>query len=305
MTLCNPIRVALVFTALAVLSTQALAWSSYGHQTVGHLAQKDLTPSASRAVSELLDGQTLADVGSWADQVRSDRPETYPLHFVNGPVDNVVPSDTDLNLPQGTVYTAVLGYSHVLADEQRPRVERVEALKFLTHFLADLHQPLHSGFLYDRGGNDEPVIYEGGLINLHRYWDNQIFAARQAEFDSRELAALLRAGFSPDERRQWAQSVPIEWVIEARQFIFNGLYPSRQTGVLEGLAGSEIPAELREPIALIGESYRRVWQPVAELQLARAGARLASTLNAIFDSGQSPYPAPAIAFPPERISAAN
>ncbi len=298
-------RSALVVAALLLVSAQALAWSSYGHETVGHLAEKDLTPNARLAVSSLLDGQTLAQVGSWADQVRPDRPETFPLHFVNGPLDEVVPLDTDLNLPQGTVYTAVLGYSHILADANQPREDRVEALKFLIHFLADLHQPLHSGFLEDRGGNDEPVIYRGEVINLHRYWDHDIFADRQAGFDSRELAAVLRFQYGQHDRRAWAMSSPREWVVEARELIFSGLYPRRRSGVLSAVPPTEVPQEVAEPIAVMDDSYRRVWQPVAELQLARAGARLAATLNAIFDSGQSPFPAPAIVFPPVPDRGAN
>jgi hypothetical protein len=298
-------RSALLLLALLLLSAQGFAWSRYGHETVGHLAEKDLSPAARMAVSDLLDGQTLADVGSWADQVRPDRPETFPLHFVNGPLDDIVPSDADLNLPQGTVYTAVLGYSRILADTANARADRVEALKFLVHFLADLHQPLHSGFLEDRGGNDEPVIYRGEVSNLHRYWDNAIFAERQVGFDARELAAVLRSQYGQHDRRAWAMSSPREWVIEAREFIFSGLYPRRRSGVLSDLPSTDIPAGLEEPIAVMDESYRLVWQPVAELQLARAGARLAATLNAIFDSGQSPFPAPAIPFPPSVTESAN
>lgn len=300
-----PARAALLLTALLLFSAQALAWSRYGHQTVGYLAENDLTPAARMAVGDLLEGQTLAEVGSWADEVRRDRPETYPLHFVNGPLDEVVPTDAELNLPQGTVYTAVLGYSEILADAQQPRENRVEALKFLVHFLADLHQPLHSGFLEDRGGNDEPVIYRGELTNLHRYWDNDIFAARQAGFDSRELAAVLRSQYGQHERRAWAVATPREWVIEARQLIFNGLYPRRRIGVLSTVPAAEIPSELAEPVAVIDDSYRQVWQPVAERQLARAGARLAATLNAIFESGQSPFDPPAVPFPPSAQSHAN
>ena len=301
----NPVRSALLAAALLFLPAQAFSWSSYGHETVGYLAEKDLTPAARLAVSDLLEGQTLAQVGSWADQVRPDRPETFPLHFVNGPLDQVEPSDADLNLPQGTVYSAVLGYSDILADANQPREDRVEALKFLVHFLADLHQPLHSGFLEDRGGNDEPVIYRGEVTNLHRYWDREIFAVRESEFDSRELAAVLRSQYGQHDRRAWAMSSPREWVIEAREFIFSGLYPRRRSGVLPLVPQSEIPPEVVEPIAVMDESYRLVWQSIAELQLARAGARLAATLNAIFDSGQSPFPAPAIVFPPTPDSHAN
>lgn len=281
----------------------AFAWSRFAHETVGHLAEADLSPSARVAVADLLDGQGLAAVGSWADEVRSERPETAPLHYVNGPLDVVVPSASDLNLPQGTVYSAVLGYSEILADSSLPRSERVEALKFLVHFLADLHQPLHSGFGEDRGANDVPVIYRGEVINLHRYWDNQIFAGIQEDFQSRGFAAVLRSRYGLSERRVWALQSPREWVIEARQLIFSGLYPRPRRGVLGEVSPEELPPGLLEPIAVMDQSYRTVWQPVAEMQVAKAGARLAATLNAIFESGRSPFRSPENTFPPTIVPA--
>ncbi|MEE4637525.1 MAG: S1/P1 nuclease [Wenzhouxiangella sp.] len=291
---------AAIIFALSV-PVPVLAWSRFAHEATGYLAEGDLSPTARAAVAELLDGRTLADVGSWADEVRPDRPETVPLHYVNGPLDTLVPTEVDFDLPQGNVYSAVLGYSQILADVDQPRAQRIEALKFLVHFLADLHQPLHSGFAQDRGANDVPVLYRGEVINLHRYWDNQIFAVVQADFDSREFAAVLRARHGDHERRAWAISSPREWVIEARRLIFNGLYPRPRGDALQHLAPAELPPGIEPPIAVLDESYRSVWQPVAEQQIARAAARLAAALNHIFESGRSPFEAPPIPFPPAPI----
>ncbi|MFP4208980.1 MAG: S1/P1 nuclease [Wenzhouxiangella sp.] len=281
-----------------LLPGPALAWSRFAHEVVGELAEADLSPPARMAVQDLLEGESLAAVGSWADQVRPDRAETAPLHYVNGPLDVLVPLQADFDLPQGNVYSAVLGYAEILADVEQPRAQRTEALKFLVHFLADLHQPLHSGFAEDRGANDVPVVYRGEVINLHRYWDHQIFAEVQARFDSREFAAVLGARHGDHERRAWAAIGPREWVVEARQLIFSGLYPRARRDALQQVPATEIPDGVAGPIAVLDGSYRLVWQPVAELQLARAGARLAAALNVIFESGQSPFEPPPIAFPP-------
>ncbi|MFW5816807.1 MAG: S1/P1 nuclease [Wenzhouxiangella sp.] len=299
----NPLRLSFAALAAALvlalcLPAPAQAWSRFAHEATGHLAEGDLAPVARAAVLELLDGQGLADVGSWADQVRPDRPETAPLHYVNGPVDVLVPSQADFGLPQGNVHSAVLGYAEILADTGRPKAQRVEALKFLVHFLADLHQPLHSGFAEDRGANDVPVRYRGEVINLHRYWDNEIFAAVQTDFDSRQFAAVLRARHGDHERRAWALSSPRDWVIEARQLIFAGLYPRARKDALEGIPSAEIPPGVEAPMGVLDDAYRAVWQPVAERQIARAGARLARALNHIFESGQSPFAPPPIPFPP-------
>jgi len=50
--------------------------------------------------------------------------------------------------------------------------ERVIALKFLLHFVSDLHQPLHSVDDNDRGGNNKRVSAPGFRAgNLHHFWD--------------------------------------------------------------------------------------------------------------------------------------
>lgn len=280
----------LVFLLLS--SSPAQAWSRFGHEVAGHLAYHDLSPAARAAVADLLGEETLASVGSWADQVRNERPETAPMHFMNGPIDVLVPSEADFALAQGNVYSAILGYSQMLVDASLPRIERVEALKFLVHFVADLHQPLHVGFLEDRGANDVPVLYRGEVINLHRYWDNEIFDGPRLRFNSREYAAVLLARFGDHERAAWAEkSNPRDWVIEARRYIFNGLYPKPRSDVTSAEYG---------PIPVIDDSYAEVWLPLAERQLARAGARLAWTLNQLFGTGESPFADPPIPFPPPR-----
>lgn len=268
------------------------AWSRFGHEVAGYLAYYELSPTARAAVADLLGDETLASVGSWADQVRRERPETAPMHFMNGPTDVLVPSEADFTVPQGNVYSAILGYSQMLVDESLPRSERIEALKFLVHFVADLHQPLHVGFLEDRGANDVPVLYRGEVINLHRYWDNEIFDRPRERFSSREYAAVLLARFGDHERMAWAEkSNPRDWVIEARRYIFNGLYPKPRNDAAMGDHG---------PIPVIDDSYAEVWLPVAERQIARTGARLAWTLNQLFETGESPFADPPIPFPPPR-----
>lgn len=269
----------------------AHAWSRFGHEVAGHLASYELTAAARSGVTELLGEETLASIGSWADEVRRDRPETAPMHFLNGPVDVLVPTEEDFAIAQGNVYSAILGYSQLVVDESLSRTERAEALKFLVHFVADLHQPLHVGFLQDRGANDVPVLYRGEIINLHRYWDNEIFDGPRERFDSRAYAAILMARFGDHERGAWTGvSNPRDWVIEARRLIFNGIYPRPR---------SDAATTGHALIPVIDDSYAEVWLPVAERQLARTGARLAWTLNQLFESGESPFADPPIPFPPQ------
>ena len=286
---CRCLAGSLWLALLLGWSADGLAWGRFGHEVVGHLAEQELSPAAREAVAGLLDGRSLAEVGAWADEVRPDRPDTAPLHYVNGPTDALRPTDEDFNLEQGNVYSAVLGYAGQLADLDRSQTERGEALKFLVHFVGDLHQPLHAGFAEDRGGNDLAVLYDGEVINLHRYWDHQILKPWEVEFDSEQFAGDLLGRYTAEQRQAWkAEDDPREWVVEARRYLFAGLYPFRR---------SDIAAEAGAAMPVLDETYQLVWRPVADRQLARAGARLGQALNVIFEQGESPFESSPVAMP--------
>ncbi len=290
MPLTSKTRLRLFTLILLILPALAWPWGRYGHEVVSYLAMQDLTEEARAGVQALLGDENLARIGSWADEVRSDRPETGPLHFVNGPVDALMPREQDFNLAQGNVYSAILGFAPRVVDADLSDRERREALKFLVHFVGDLHQPLHAGFAEDRGGNSIPVLYRGEWLNLHRYWDIEILDPHRERFDAAGLAAILHHRFSDAERAEWAAEFDVRvWVVEARAYLFNGLYP---------MPRSDHGADEEGPTMVLDESYREVWLPVAERQLARAGARLAAGLNAMFESGSSPYAESPVAMPP-------
>jgi hypothetical protein len=73
------------------------------------------------------------------------------------------------------------------AEKSLPREERQRALKFLIHFTADLHHPLHVGNIGDRGGNDTQVRFFERASDLHRVWDSLI-----KDLQSREEALWLK-----------------------------------------------------------------------------------------------------------------
>ena len=56
------------------------------------------------------------------------------------------------------------------------------ALKFLVHFIGDMHQPLHVGRGEDRGGNSIRVRWFGESRNLHSVWDSAIIASENLSF---------------------------------------------------------------------------------------------------------------------------
>src|SRR6266849_3910782 len=75
---------------LAATSGHALAWGDEGHRLVAEIAEQYLEAGTARQVRELLAAEnatTLAEVSTWADEIRGQRRDTARWHFVNVPVD--------------------------------------------------------------------------------------------------------------------------------------------------------------------------------------------------------------------------
>ena len=165
--------------ALAVLavitlmsSSGAHAWSSEGHQVVARIADKQLTPVARAEVNRLLalePGETLTTISTWADQHRS--PKTGTWHYVNFPRGDChyVP---DRDCPDGNCVVDVIQKQAQILTSGAPDETRLTALKYLVHFVADVHQPLHAGHYDDRGGNTYQLRAFKLGSNLHAVWDS-------------------------------------------------------------------------------------------------------------------------------------
>ena len=50
--------------------------------------------------------------------------------------------------------------------------KRLNALKYVVHLVADVHQPLHAGYADDRGGNRHQLQAFGRGTNVHALWDS-------------------------------------------------------------------------------------------------------------------------------------
>src|SRR5687768_12079862 len=128
-----------------LLPTICQAWGGEGHQLLALIAEDQLTPAAKAAVKELLDGANISDaeVVNWADEIRRERRETAPWHYVNIPHDAEAFDRGRDGRDGDNVIDAIERQAKVLADKTQPREKRMEALKFVIHFVGDIHQPLH------------------------------------------------------------------------------------------------------------------------------------------------------------------
>ena len=262
-------RFAAFALAVLVVAAPAWAWGPPGHRIVADLAAARLTPRARVEVDMLLASEharSLADIANWADEIRDTPPygelgrETTPLHYVN--MHGSCDYQPALDCPDGQcVVGAISHYAAILGNRSLPQAERAQALNFVVHFVGDVHQPLHAGYLQDRGANDYQVQFAGQGSNLHRVWDSGLLATRH--LDARAYAAFLeRQGpVSLPTPVAPLDNPPAQWAEESCRIVMNqGVYPSGH---------------------VISDAYIARQRPIAERQLRLAGERLADLLNSV------------------------
>ena len=251
-------------------------WWDLGHRFVARLAELRLTPHTREAVRDILDGQSLADASVWADNIRNYRHDADKLHYVNIPLADTryVP---ERHCPGGQCIVAAIEQErHLLADPAASAEERAEALRFLIHFMGDLHQPLHAGDNGDRGGNQRAVIFLGHATNLHNVWDGELIdssVGNQAEY----FESLRRRMGSLDLKALEAGTV-VDWAMESHRISAEHVY--------------RLPRDGR-----IGRAYVRANRPIIDRALIAGGVRLAKVLNEALVNYR-PGPGPGASLPP-------
>lgn len=259
------------------------AWGATGHQTVAFIAQDRLTPAAQKAIAQLLGpNEDLVSVSFWADQVAHDKTETATWHYFNmDPRQPETRGDIEEACPNhDCVVDQIRKDIGILEDPNASPKTRREALKFLVHFVGDLHQPLHCADDHDRGGNDKWFRYHYARgkshhfqwVNLHSLWDG-LLDPRSKDHPKR-LAQRLEKEVTPSEVKEWSQGKAEDWGYESFCIARDCIYQHLPEGPL--------PDKNRWGKDLPGVYYSLEMRQLAERQLQKAGVRLAWLLNGIF-----------------------
>lgn len=286
-----------------VAAGPALAWGNEGHEVVALIAQGYLTPKTLAAVNALLaqddsplTAHTLPAAATWADAFRASSSAAYTAthqwHFA------------DIALHGGTLSIACFGFpalpagapasagpardchvdkineatAELKAGSSASTAEKILALKYLLHFVGDLHQPLHSSNDHDSGGNAKNVSAATlGTGNLHSFWDTHFVALSGTQADA--LASQLKGALGLAAFNGWYRGTPNAWAEETYALAVSTVYGSLPAPNAAGVY--ELPA-----------SYVQAAQTAAATQLTKAGVRLAYLLNQAFDpKGRVPKPA--------------
>jgi len=249
-------------SAVLGFTVSAQAWGPGGHRIVGEIAQQYLTPKTAKAVDEILSGKSLADAATWADEVRDQRPESKPWHYLNPPLDADRVSMRH-SPKKGSVLSCIVDQTKVLRHRRSTAVQRAEALRFVVHMVGDIHQPMHVSRAADLGGNAVKVKIKGSNTNLHAAWDSGIMHLRQRSWH--DTAEVLHDEITEKEFKRWsAQRKPTLWATESFHHSMGFAYKIPDSGELD-------------------DAYIDQAQNIIDERLKQAGVRLANLLNDTFD----------------------
>ncbi|KKY20078.1 putative nuclease s1 [Phaeomoniella chlamydospora] len=226
------------------------AWGGVGHEAVAYVAQDFVADATKTYIQDILGTGTsyMAAVATWADTYRYTDAGGWsaPLHFV------------DAN------------------DSSSTSDDKLSAIKFLIHFVGDIHQPLHDEAL-DVGGNTISVTYDGEDTNLHHVWDTPMvesLAGGSTITTARSYATTLTSAIQDGtwSATSWTsdmtltQSTVLKWATQANAYVCSDVIPE---GV-DAVEGQDLST-----------TYYDDHNHVVKIQLARAGYRLAAWLNLI------------------------
>jgi hypothetical protein len=254
---------------------------------VGEIAERFLTVEARAQIAKLLEAdrmadnqrsgrRTLGEVANWADEIKDTDwgKRRGSWHYDDVPLCEA--ADYAKYCRNGRCASAQLARQiEILGNERARPGQRNEALKWVVHIVGDIHQPLHAANRGDRGGNRVQVSFFGerdnppyGTLNLHAVWDVSIVRRLIADRGER---AIVSVPIADSDRIAWEKGSISDWVDGSHRIARDAVY------ALLPVAAS-CSSKIVDVVA-IGQAYYAKAAPSIEIQIKKAGVRLARVLN--------------------------
>ncbi|MBV9442450.1 MAG: hypothetical protein JO217_07120 [Acidobacteriaceae bacterium] len=249
-----------------LVASPVFAWGAKGHRIVAIIAQNHIQASTKAQIARLLGEETLVTISTWPDEIRKDRDETSGWHYVDipkaaaffdnerdcyQPYSNHKNSDVD---HQNCVVDRIDYFARIVSDTSQPKEKRVEALKFLVHFVGDIHQPMHA-IEEAAGGNGIKVTLFGNATcgeehpcNLHGVWDSGLID--HTGLDEAAYAEKLQREIEAGNLSHRIEGRPADWANESHRIAEGALV--EQNGVIDELYFQHEISVLDEQLAVAG-----------------------------------------------------
>ena len=268
------------------------------------LAAGPIDPALARYCKEP-DLDAFADASTWADDERTVKPETAPWHFIDIPLGAGKDAMTRYCPPDtGCITNALAAQLAILRNHQSAPQARADAIRYIIHFVGDIHQPLHDATNNDRGGNCVPLTFFGKAPqetsataesfspNLHSVWDVDIIDQLANGRTPQQLAIKLNEQFHAREAVWQSETADFKaWAWEGHRLagmISYGKLPAKIAlePPLPSLGSCADDNHVSTRMLQLHEDLESPYQdaaaPVAEEQIAKAGIRLANLLDSLW-----------------------
>jgi S1/P1 Nuclease len=287
----------LVTVAVIFVPGRSWGWGREGHQIVAAVSEYYLDETTKVMIQSLIGNNHLYSIATWADDVRRDRRDTRAWHYVNIPLGGTYDAARDCALPRSCIVAKIGDLIQVMKDKSRSREERAEALKFVVHFVGDIHQPMHT-VKEAAGGNSVHVTFLSSSrcgsyeCNLHAVWDSSLIehtGLSRENYVGREEELIRtekldgQAGGTPE---QWANEslklAQAAWVPNGADL--DEQYYEQQIKVVDrqmALAGLRLAKLLNETIGkMTPRDFAQSHQPIQAEQSSSSSDRAGKTLKA-------------------------
>ena len=245
-----------------LFSYPAFSWGPQGHRLVALIARSQLDHAVIENINYYLKGMSWEEAACWMDNVQREPKYEYmkTWHYINVAKDKTYVLTKEANKENNVVTR--LEYCLRMLQYRSYQTEDVvhETLKLLFHLIGDIHQPLHCGYEEDHGGNDMKIYLIIKETNLHKLWDSDIIENKR--MDMWHCAkALVGMKLTDKKRAAIEKTDAVAWMNESRVLL---------------------PAVYNTNGNKVDQKYVDVNAPLVEIQLIKAGLRLAAILNKYF-----------------------
>lgn len=307
-------RILLRFLAVAALTSSAFGWDKAGHSLTAVVAYRDLEARHPEIIVKMTailqqaedytqmlnwkgeigqsslpnnakrEGLMLFMLAArWPDDIKGDGShrdksphDTHPWHYINLPYSLDGTPAPPAKSPNIVTEVAALEAEWGTAKDD---AERAKILCFLSHFIGDSHQPLHSSMAYskefpkgDAGGGLWAIHSAAGASKLHSFWDDVVIKGDDASAIASKVDAEGTRIYHEHSRTsfpQMAQNKDIE------SWVQNETFPlAKRYAYLNG----NLPRPKKGSPTTLTEGYKSDAKRVAESQMALAGYRLSDLL---------------------------
>lgn len=268
-----------IFTMLGIvlMCGTALAWGTRGHEATAKIAEKHLTPKAKKLLDKYLNGKSIVDYASWADEYKKEllfdvgfEPSNYPSRMLRYP--HTFEANADCSVFDGDrrnnewvkncVYMAV-GYANDLKANHKNMEDtvRFHKIAMLIHWLGDMHCPAHIRYPDDQTSSGYYVYMGEREVWYHRLWDGILFN-----------------WLHPLSQGDAAEAIDTYSAKEIAKIVEGNLYDWGK----DSATASRATRKYREGAQIDRREFIEEFSELHDSQIRKGGYRLAKLFNDIF-----------------------